>query len=203
MATEPVPDHGVPPAASVPPALGSDERELVALILRRDRKATARFVAAYADGVYAYVRHRLAPRADVVEDVVQEVFLAAFSSLSRFSGTSLKAWLHGIARHKVEDFYRRSLREPMPLADDEESIVVADDQPLIDETIDRRRLVERTHEVLRRLPEAYSVALLWRYWEGRSAREMATAAGKTEKAIERLLARARERFRQLWDEVQP
>jgi RNA polymerase sigma-70 factor (ECF subfamily) len=203
MPVEPVPDHAVPPAASVPPELGSDERELVALILRRDRKATARFVAMYADGVYAYVWHRLAPRGDVVEDVVQEVFLAALSSLPQFSGTSLRAWLHGIARHKVEDFYRRSLREPMPLADDEESIVVADDRPLVDETIDRRRLVERTHQVLRRLPEAYSVALLWRYWEGRSAREMATAAGKTEKAIERLLARARERFRQLWDEVQP
>jgi RNA polymerase sigma factor (sigma-70 family) len=202
MASESLPDRRVPPMAAVSAEILSDERELVALILRRDRKATARFVAAYADGVYAYVRHRLAPRADVVEDVVQEIFLAAFSSVSRFSGTSLKAWLHGIARHKVEDFYRRSLREPMPLMDDEDENVVADGRPLVDETIDRKRMVERTREVLKRLPEAYSVALLWRYWENRSAREMAEATGKTEKAIERLLARARERFRQLWDEVQ-
>jgi RNA polymerase sigma factor (sigma-70 family) len=202
MASESLPDRRVPPMAGVSAEMLSDERELVALILRRDRKATARFVAAYADGVYAYVRHRLAPRGDVVEDVVQEIFLAAFSGLSRFSGPSLKAWLHGIARHKVEDFYRRSLREPMPLVDDEDENVVADSRPLVDETIDRKRMVERTRDVLKRLPEAYSVALLWRYWENRSAREMAEATGKTEKAIERLLARARERFRQLWDEVQ-
>jgi RNA polymerase sigma factor (sigma-70 family) len=86
--------------------------------------------------------------------------------------------------------------------DDEDENVVADDRPLAEETIDRKRVAERTREVLKRLPEAYSVALLWRYWENRSAREMAEATGKTEKAIERLLARARERFRQLWGEVQ-
>lgn len=201
MAPEPLPDRHAPLTAAVPAEMPSAERELVALILRRDRKATARFVAGYADSVYAYVRHRLAPRADMVEDVVQEIFLAALGSLPQFSGTSLKAWLHGIARHKVEDFYRRRLREPMPLLDDDDERVMTDDRPLVEETIDRKRLMERTHEVLRRLPAAYSVVLLWRYWENRSAREMAEAAGKTEKAIERLLARARERFRQLWDEV--
>jgi hypothetical protein len=52
----------------------ADERELVAAVLRRDRKASARFVADYTDPVYAYVRHRLAPRADLVDDIVQNVF---------------------------------------------------------------------------------------------------------------------------------
>src|ERR671937_1923108 len=77
-----------------------EERDLVAAILRKDRKATARFVADYTDSLYAYVRHRLAPRGDLVDDVVQEVFLAAIGSLSSFRGTSsLRAWLLGIARH--------------------------------------------------------------------------------------------------------
>jgi DNA-directed RNA polymerase specialized sigma24 family protein len=52
--------------------------------------------------------------------------------------------------------------------------------------------------VLASLPEAYSLALLWRYWEKRSAQEMAERTGKTVKAIERLLARAREMFRERW-----
>ena len=77
--------------------------------------------------------------------------------------------------------------------------------PSIDEQIDRERLDERlearTHRILQRLPESYGLALLWRYWENRSVREMAEATGKTEKAIERLLARARARFRELWDQV--
>jgi DNA-directed RNA polymerase specialized sigma24 family protein len=39
---------------------------------------------------------------------------------------------------------------------------------------------------------------LWRYWEQRSIREIAAAIGATEKSIERMLARARARFKELW-----
>ena len=177
----------------------ADEQQLVAAILRRDRKATAEFVSRHADSIYAYVRHRLAPRANLVEDVVQEVFLAALGSLSGFRGTSLlRAWLLGIARHKVEGYYREQLRTPEPLGDSEGMEPPAE-APLIDDVIDRGRMEARTRHILQQLPESYSLVLLWRYWEGRSAREMAVATGKTEKAVERLLARARTRFKELWE----
>src|SRR5688572_30434542 len=89
----------------------SGERELIASILRNDRKAAARFVAAHIDAVYGYARHRLAPRLDLVDDVVQDVFLAALNGLATFQGqSSLRTWLLGIARHKIEDVYRRRLR---------------------------------------------------------------------------------------------
>src|SRR5687768_1561149 len=178
------------------------ERELVAAILRKDRKATARFVAEYADGVYAYVRHRLAPRADLVDDVVQDVFLAALRSMATFLGSApLRSWLRGIARHKVEACYRQRLREPEALSDSGDASEPAASGIPIDEVIDRERLEAKTQRVLRQLPESYGLALLWRYWENRSVRDMAEATAKTEKAIERLLARARARFRELWDQV--
>ena len=41
-------------------------------------------------------------------------------------------------------------------------------------------------------------ALRWRYWEQRSAGEMGQLTGCTEKAVERLLYRAREQFRLKW-----
>ena len=68
----------------------------------------------------------------------------------------------------------------------------------VDELLDRGRVQEKARRVLGTLPEAYRLALLWRYWEKRSAHEMAMLTGKTEKAIERLLARAREMFRERW-----
>jgi RNA polymerase sigma-70 factor (ECF subfamily) len=173
---------------------------MVAAVLRKDRKATAELVSQYADAVYSYVKHRLAPRAELVEDVVQEVFLAALVGLSGFRGTSpLRSWLLGIARHKVEDYYRARLREPEPL-DDREDAGPMVDGPMAEETIDRERMEARTQRVLQQLPEAYAVALLWRYWEGRSVREIADATGKTEKSVERLLARARVRFKELWEQ---
>jgi len=195
-----VPVAPVPPR---PPAGGAlpDELRLVAAVLRKDRKATAQFVARYTDPVYAYVKHRLAPRADLVEDIVQDVFLAALASLERFRGaSSIRSWLLGISRHKVEDYYRERLREPEPLGGDEH-LEPPDERPLLDEAIDRQRMEARTQDVLRQLPEAYAAVLLWRYWECRSVSEIAAATGKTDKSVERLLARARARFRDFWEQT--
>ena len=102
-----------PQTGLVPTATATDDGELVASLLRKDRKAAARFVAVHIDAVYAYARHRLAPRADLADDVVQDVFLAALNGLAAFRGqSSLRAWLMGIARHKIEDVYRQRLRLP-------------------------------------------------------------------------------------------
>ena len=103
---------GPTPAVGVPPDPPNSEAVLVAAILRNDRKAAAEFVDRYADCLYGYVRQRLAPSTDLVGDIVQDVFMAALRGLDRFSGQSaLRSWLLGIARHKVEDHYRRRLRE--------------------------------------------------------------------------------------------
>ena len=130
---------------------------------------------------------------------MQEVFLAAWEKLATYRGDSpLGFWLQGIARHKVENYYRAGLRAPLPLEDaiQEASEVVMEVD--VDELLDRGRMQEKVRRVLVTLPEAYRLALLWRYWEKRSAHEMAMLTGKTEKAIERLLSRAREMFRERW-----
>src|SRR2546425_2935949 len=182
--------------------LATNERSLLEAVLKKDRKATAEFVSRYADPICGYVSQRLAPRADLVEDLVQEVFLAALQKLDTFTGkSSVLGWLFGIARHKVEDLYRARLREPESLADIEDGPLSGPVAlPEFDEMIDRARAQEKTQRILARLPEAYGLVLLWRYWEDHSTKEMAAQTARTEKAMERLLARARAHFRRLWDE---
>src|SRR5215469_12886369 len=88
-----------------------DDVALVTAVLQRDRKATAEFVDTYTDAVYAFIRQRLSPRLDLVEDLVQEVFIAAWENLNSFRGASpLRAWLLGIERllaRAREQFRRR------------------------------------------------------------------------------------------------
>lgn len=173
---------------------------LVQALLNRNRKAAADFVSLYTDPVYAYVYGRLIPRTDVVDDVVQEVFLAAWDNLRKFEGrSSLKTWLLGIARHKVESYYRTRLRELNSLDDGEEVLTDAVEEPQFEQAIDNTRAMLRTRSVLEELPEDYRLLLLWRYWEKRSLREMAQRIGRSEKAIERALARARQQFRRSWE----
>lgn len=173
----------------------NDERELILAVLRKDRKATACFVQAYADAVYSYVSRRLAPRHDLVDDVVQEVFLDAWEGLSRFRGESgVRAWLLGIARHKVQDHYRARLRSFLPLVDGDDA------GPGFAGRFEQVQEAQRVRAALERLPEVYRLVLLWRYWEKLSTAEMARQIGKTEKAVERVLARAREQFRRFYDQ---
>jgi RNA polymerase sigma factor (sigma-70 family) len=188
------------PGDEPPPAAGAGERELVASVLQKDRKAAAQFIALHIDAVYAYARHRLAPRADLVDDVVQDVFLAALNGLGTFQGqSSLRTWVIGIARHKIEDVYRQRLRVPETVdgldgvADEELSTTVP-----LDDRIDTARRHEKARHVVGQMSERYGLLLLWRYWEHRSTREMAAAIGATEKSVERMLARARAQFKELW-----
>ena len=180
------------------PADENDAR-FAAAVLRKDRKATAEFVARFADGIYAYVRSRVFPRHDLVDDLVQEVFLAASQNLEQYRGSSpLRAWLMGIARHKVEDHYRARLRAPGAIDDlDGDSGVLAS-IPEFEKMLEQEHIRKKTWRLMSGLPEQYRLALIWRYWEKASAREMAAKTGKTEKAIERLLARARAEFRERW-----
>jgi RNA polymerase sigma-70 factor (ECF subfamily) len=174
------------------------DSELVIGVLRRDRKATAEFVELFSGRVYGYVRSRLAPRAEQVDDVVHEVFVAAWQQLATYRGDSpLEAWLIGIARHKVEDHYRDRLSR-MEAWDDSDNRSADSGEVQIDLDMDRQRIAARALAVLNTLPEHYATVLLWRYWERKSAREIALATSRTEKAVERLLSRAREQFKRRW-----
>lgn len=185
-------------AAAEPVQAGAHpDLDLARAVLRKDRKATAEFVERLSHPVYGYVRSRLFPATELVDDVVQDVFVAAWQYLPAYGGNSpLTAWILGIARHKIEDHYRRRLRQFDQW--DEADDPADDGSPPVDEAIDRARLSEKTQRVLAQMPEHYATVLSWRYWEGRSSREIGEASGRTEKAVERMLARAREDFRRRW-----
>jgi RNA polymerase sigma-70 factor (ECF subfamily) len=175
--------------------VSTEESRLITAVIERDRKATAEFVATHSDAVYNYLRRRLFPRMDVAEDLLQEVFLDALKGLGTFRQESgLRAWLLGIARHKLQDYYRRRLREDWIASEADEPLV----EERFDDWLDEQNLSARVEQTLGALPEAYRVVLMWRYWEKVSAAEMAARTGKTEKAVERMLARAREQFRRRW-----
>jgi RNA polymerase sigma-70 factor, ECF subfamily len=180
-----------------------EDAALVLAVLRKDRKATAALVDRYSGSIYGYVRSRLAPRYEQVEDLVQEIFLAAWENLSHYRATgSLQAWVMGIARHKVEDYYRERLRKPESIEDADLDPEMLTAVPEVHQVLEQDQLRKNTERVLAALPEQYRLALIWRYWEKASAREMALKTGKTEKAIERLLARARAEFRERWNHGQ-
>lgn len=177
----------------------SQEAELVSAVLRKDRKATAEFVSLCSDWIYPFVRRRLSPRTEMIEDLMQEILISAWQNLATFRrDVELRGWVIGIARHKVDDYYRKRIRE---LAIDENDLETeAALSPRMEEKLEAAAEQERVERTLAQLPEAYGLALIWRYRDGKSLREMAEVIGRTEKAMERLLARARESFKKRWND---
>ena len=170
-------------------------------VLAKDRKVTAEFVAKCADWLYPFVRRRLVPRDELVEDLMQDILLAAWQSLPNFRGeANLRGWVLGIARHKLDDYYRKKIHELEIPEDDDDPVPEQVTSPTFEQRLDSAAQQKRVQRTLQMLPESYALALIWQYRDERSVREMAQLTGKTEKAMERLLARARESFRKRWND---
>ena len=99
----------------------------------------------------------------------------------------LLAWLRGIAANVLRAQFRRPTAEPLAA----ELVVAPDDAgPL------QREQAEQIGWALTQLPERYEAVLRAKYLEHRSVAEIAAKRNETPKAIESLLTRARQAFRE-------
>ena len=149
----------------------------------------------YLGSVLSYVATRVGSQ--MAEDITAEVFGAAFRSLGRCPAPApseaehdpARAWLFGIARHKVAD-HCRTRRDDLPLS---ESLLASGSPHASAES------AEATHalrQLLDQLPPLQKEALLLKYVEQLSLAEMALVLGKSETAISQLLYRARQSARE-------
>jgi RNA polymerase sigma-70 factor (ECF subfamily) len=131
---------------------------------------------------------------------MQEILFAAWQALPNFRGdAALRSWIMGIARHKLEDYYRKKIHE-LQIADEDDCLLALVATPAFEQRLDSATKQQKVQRTLTRLPEPYALALIWQYRDEKSIRDMAQLTGKTEKAMERLLARARESFRRRWND---
>lgn len=87
------------------------ERGLKDGLVRRDPNALLRLYDLYGAGLYRFALSRLGNAEDAA-DVLQETLLAAAESAPAYRGeSSLRTWLFGICRHKVQDRFRARNRE--------------------------------------------------------------------------------------------
>lgn len=145
----------------------SDE-ELVKMAQAGDRSAFDVLCDRYLPRVYNRLRAKLPP--DAVEDVTQEVFIAALRSLDRFRGRStFRTWLAAIARHKVADYYRTQGRQPETVPLEVEGSLHSDSDPWQERTLVRLTLM--------RLKVDYQEVLLLRFAEGLPFNKIAEVLG--------------------------
>lgn len=146
---------------------------------------------------YVYVRSR--KNREMTEDIVQECWLVAVRRIASFEPerAPFQAWLQGIARNVLLNHRRRwqRLHEMEQRVGRGAELVTPPPQVA---KIDTAELVSLA---LTSLSPAYQEAITAKYGEGLTVAEMAARSGKSPKAVESLMSRARAAFRREYKQL--
>ncbi len=161
-----------------------------------DRADLRTDVAAFYDRsvreVYRYFHRATAGDRRLTEDLTQETFMACVRAAREgVTDATTMPWLMGVARHKLIDHYRRRTREERKLSlvwssrpDDHTSTTfdVTDDEALT---------------ALASLSDQHRLVLVLRYVDDLTVSEVAAAIGRSVRATESLIVRARHALEQI------
>ncbi len=153
-----------------------DERALLARCREGDREALGIVLAEHGPSLERHITRLMGPSPDV-EDVLQQVFIAAIGAFPRFRGEArVRTWLTRIATHVTIDALRRPARKHRSRAshdfDAEPAVAAAPD-----EQSGARRELARFHALLDQLTPVRRVAFVLHAVEGRPIAEVAALTG--------------------------
>ncbi len=166
------------------------DEELMTRAGRGDMGAFERLVERHQRGALKIAYHYLGRRA-MAEDVVQDAFLRILERAGSYRPTaSFRTYLSRVIWHLCVDRYRKGAPAPLeaagpradPAAEPEARAMQAEQGALIEQAISR-------------LPDRQRMAVVLKYVEQMSYREIAEALETTPGAVDSLLSRARDRLR--------
>ncbi|MDQ4048951.1 MAG: sigma-70 family RNA polymerase sigma factor, partial [Actinomycetota bacterium] len=166
--------------------LQGDEK-LIGLVRKGHNGAFEALVQRYQPRLLAFCRHMLGSQEDA-EDVLQEVFTAAYNALLADSRPiNARPWLYRIARNRCLNH----LRKPRATGQDSMDIFERDNGATTAETVHRREEFREIVTDVGDLPESQRTALLLREIDALSYEQIAEAMDTTVPSVKSLLVRAR------------
>ena len=166
------------------------DSDVIGLVANGDMTgALRRLMQRHGTSVFRYCREALRDRV-LAEDVQQQVFIAAFRDLPRFSARStLRTWLFAIARHRVLDA-AKSRRRARSHVDGEDAAGLPDPRPSPGERLDDVRLRDALIACLQKLAPHVITAVLLRFQQGFTFEEMADVCHEKPGTLQAQVARA-------------
>jgi RNA polymerase sigma-70 factor, ECF subfamily len=173
---------------------------------RGDERAAHGLVDAYGDALFRFVLRRTEGCAEDAEEIVQDAFVTAVRMGTTYDGScSVFTWLCSLARLKIGDRLKEQSRlkrshdgPVVSLDDDSRGALrqIHDPSASLDDLVDRIDRLRFVQALLDSMTPEQREAVVLRYVEQFSIPEIARIMNRSEKAVERLLERAKERPRQ-------
>lgn len=137
--------------------------------------------------------YRFTGNEEDASDIVQEAFLRLLDASGRYRPTAkFRTYFHRIITHLCLD--RAKKKQPWLMGTVPDT---HDPSPNITDTMIRQETAIVVRAALEALPPNQRLAIVLRYYESLGYEDIAAALETTTKAVERLLARGRERLREV------
>jgi RNA polymerase sigma-70 factor (ECF subfamily) len=180
------------------------EVELIKRLCEGDKEAIKIIFSSNFDKLYSFVFHEVEQNHAIAEDIVQDTFISAIKSASKFKGNSrIYTWLVGIAHHKIADHYRHAKREniykersPEGLNTELDLAIDKTSEANIAESTENRILI---NQALNSLPPDYREIVILKYVEEFPVDEISRILKRSPKSIEGILSRARKTLKEKID----
>jgi RNA polymerase sigma-70 factor, ECF subfamily len=177
-----------------------DDRDLVRLMRGGDEAAFTAFFDAYFPRLYRFALGRVR-REDAAEEIAQAAIVVGIRKIGTWRAeAALFTWLCTLCRHEISAYCRRHNRAEVNVFEDDpetraklEALSAAADGPL--QSLERQDLARLVQLTLDYLPARYGDILEWKYIQDLSMQQIAERMGVTPKAVEGMLTRARQAFR--------
>jgi RNA polymerase sigma-70 factor (ECF subfamily) len=166
-------------------------------VLAGDEQAWRAWYEESFAGLDSYVLWRCAGLRDLADDIVQETWLTAVRRVRTFDPErgSFAGWLRGIAVNVIHHHLRRVRSNNHVTA-----LGSADPPAPIGTSLEQRETAECIARALAGLTQRYEAVLRAKYLEQQTVEAIAGAWNETPKAIESLLTRARQAFRERFEQ---
>jgi RNA polymerase sigma-70 factor, ECF subfamily len=177
--------------------------DLVSRIREGDRQAEAELVERYSLGVMIIIR-RVVRDTMAAEDIHQEGFRIVLEKIRRGDVREperLSGFVCGVARNLVIDHFRRAARQENK-AEIEEAVSIPHPAPDQLQELLRKEKADLVRQVLKEMSNERDIQALYRFYIADDDKEQICAdLGLTSLHFNRVLHRARERFRELYERV--
>jgi len=155
-------------------------------------KAVKEWFRLYHGRLLQLILRRVSSEKDA-EELAQDTFLSCLKHLPLFRGeSSIWTWMCRISQHEVADYYRKRYAKKFihffPLSE----LLV------LESLADSHEISQKVRQVLQQMANENREILLMKYVDRKKVKQIARDLGKTVKAVESLLFRARLEFRHLY-----
>lgn len=182
-----------------------EEEKIIEQLKKRNTAVFSQLIDAYQQKVFGTCIS-FVPNKEDAEDLVQEVFIEVYNSISKFKGNSkLSTWIYKITTNKCLEFIRKKntkkrtgFLKPLFSEDfsiDKTSYFTEFNHPGF--LLENKELNETLFRAINSLPESQASVFTLHKIDGKSYQEIADIMEKSVSSIESLMFRAKKNLQQL------